>query len=152
VLHSRCIAYVPSIVIKYILSQPYNDGKRSKWIAKLLEDDMDIKPTKLVNKKGLAKLLFDSNCRALRVDYICNNSGNLQPQTNISQVNQNIYESEWYRDILYFLHNFQDPPGMDKSKVRSLKLKVVKYCVNNQTLFWRDPSEFLRRCLDEEES
>jgi hypothetical protein len=41
---------------------------------------------------------------------------------------------------------------MDKSKVRSLKLKVVKYCVNNQSFFWRDPSGFLLRFLDEEEA
>jgi hypothetical protein len=40
---------------------------------------------------------------------------------------------------------------MDKSKVRSLKLKAVKYCVNNQILFWRDPVGFLLRCLDKEE-
>jgi hypothetical protein len=152
VLHSKIIAYVPSSAIKDILTQSDNDGKRSKWIAKLLEYDMEIKPTKLVKGKGLAKLLVDSNCRALGVDYICNNSGNLHPQTNSSQVNENIVESEWYKDILYFLQNFQAPPGMDKSKVRSLKLKVVKYCVNNQTLFWRDPSGFLLRCLDEEEA
>jgi hypothetical protein len=148
----KFIAYVPSSAIKDILTQPDSDGKRSKWIAKLLEYDMEIKPTKLVKGKGLAKLLDDSNCRALGVDYICNNSGNSHPQTNNSQVNENIVESEWYKDILYFLQNFQAPPGMDKSKVRSLKLKVVKYCVNNQTLFWRDPSGFLLRCLDEEEA
>jgi hypothetical protein len=41
---------------------------------------------------------------------------------------------------------------MDKSKVRSMKLKVFKYCVNNQTLFWRDPFGVLLRCLDEEEA
>jgi hypothetical protein len=56
------------------------------------------------------------------------------------------------KSILYFLHNFQAPPGMDNSKVRSLKLKVVKYCVNNQILFWRDPARFLLRCLDKEEA
>jgi hypothetical protein len=113
---------------------------------------MEIKPTKLVKGQGLAKFLAYSNCRAMGVDYICNNSANLQPQTNSSQINQNIIESEWYRDILYFLQNFQAPSGMDKSKVRSLKLKVVKYCVNNQNFFWRDPSGFLLRCLDEEEA
>jgi hypothetical protein len=88
----------------------------------------------------------------MEVDYICNNSGNLHPQTNRSQVNEKIVESEWYKYIFYFLQNFQAPPGMDKSKVRSLKLKFVKYCVNNQTLFWKDPSGFFLRCLDEEEA
>jgi hypothetical protein len=135
VLNSKITAYVPSSDIKDILTQPDNDGKISKWIDKWLEYDMEIKPTNIVKGKGLAKLLVDSNCIALGVDYICNNSGNLHPQNNSSQVNENILESEWYKYILYFLHNFQAPTGMDKSKVRSLKLKVVKYCVNNKTLF-----------------
>ena len=36
-----------------------------KWIAKIMEYDVDIKPTKLVKGQGLAKLLADSNCQAL---------------------------------------------------------------------------------------
>jgi hypothetical protein len=102
-LHSKVIAYVPSSAIKDILTQLDNDGKLSKWIAKLLEYDMEIKPTNLVKGHGLAKLLDDSNCRAMGVDYICNNSGNSHPQTNNSQFNEKIVESKWYRDILYFL-------------------------------------------------
>jgi hypothetical protein len=113
---------------------------------------MEIKPTKLVKGKGLAKLLSDSNCRYLGVEYNCNNSGNSHPQTNNFQVNENIDESKWYIYILYFLQNFQSPLGMDSSKVRSLKLKVVKYYINNQTLFWRNPSRFLQRFLDEQEA
>jgi hypothetical protein len=41
---------------------------------------------------------------------------------------------------------------MDKSKVISLELKVVKYCVNNQKKNWRDPYGFSLRCLDEEDT
>jgi hypothetical protein len=51
VLHSRVIAYVPSVVVKDILIQPDIDGRRSKWIAKILEFDMEIKPTNLVKGK-----------------------------------------------------------------------------------------------------
>lgn len=47
-LHSRVIAYVPSTYVKENLIQPDIDGKRSKWIAKILEFDLEIKPTKLV--------------------------------------------------------------------------------------------------------
>jgi hypothetical protein len=103
VLHPKVIAYVPSSDIKDILTQLDNDGKINKWIAKFLEYDMEIKPTKLVKGRVLAKLLDDSNCIDLGVDYICNNSGNSHPQTNNSQVNENIVESKWYIDILYFL-------------------------------------------------
>jgi hypothetical protein len=48
VLHSKVIAYVPSSTIKYILTHLDNDGKRNKWKTKLLEYDMEIKPTNLV--------------------------------------------------------------------------------------------------------
>jgi hypothetical protein len=70
VLHSRVIAYVPLAVVKEILIQPDIDGKRSKWIAKLLEFDLDIKPTKLVKGQGLAKILDESNFLALGVNFI----------------------------------------------------------------------------------
>jgi hypothetical protein len=70
VLHSKIIAYVPSTFVKDILIQPDIDGKRSKWIAKILEFDLEIKPNKLVKGQGLAKLLAESNYKALRVNFI----------------------------------------------------------------------------------
>jgi len=51
------IAYVPNITVKDILTQPNIDGKSGKWIAKKLKYDLEFKPTKLVNGKGLEKLL-----------------------------------------------------------------------------------------------
>ena len=60
ILHSHIIAYVPKIVVKYILSQD-SDGKRGKWIAVILEYDLEIKPTKLIKGQGLAQLMFKSN-------------------------------------------------------------------------------------------
>ena len=61
------MAYVPSTVVKYILTQADHNGKRGKWIAKLLEYDIDIKPTKLVNGQGLAKLMTQSNLDCLDI-------------------------------------------------------------------------------------
>jgi hypothetical protein len=57
VLHSRVTTYVPSASVKDILVQPNIDGRRGKWIAKILEFNLEIKPTKLVKGQGLAKLL-----------------------------------------------------------------------------------------------
>jgi hypothetical protein len=48
VLHSKVIAYVPSASVKDILIQPNIDGRRSKWIAKILEFDLEINTTKLI--------------------------------------------------------------------------------------------------------
>jgi hypothetical protein len=67
VLHSKVTAYVPSASVKDILVQPDIDGRRGKWIAKILEFDLEIKPTKLVKGQGLAKLLAESNCKALGI-------------------------------------------------------------------------------------
>ena len=70
VLHSKFIAYVPSASVKEILIKPDIDGRRSKWIAKILEFDLEIKPTKLVKGQGLARLLVESNCKSLGVLFI----------------------------------------------------------------------------------
>jgi hypothetical protein len=69
-LHSKTIAYVPSTSMKDILIQPDIDGKRGKWIAKILEFDLEIKPTKLIKGQGLAKLLTESNYKALGINLI----------------------------------------------------------------------------------
>ena len=68
ILHSKIIVYVPSALVKEILIQPDIDGKRRKWIAKILEFDLEIKPTNLVKGQGLARLLAESNCKELGVN------------------------------------------------------------------------------------
>jgi hypothetical protein len=57
VLHSKIIEYVPSASMKDILIQSDIDGRRSKWIAKILEFYLEITPTKIVKGQGLDKLL-----------------------------------------------------------------------------------------------
>jgi hypothetical protein len=70
VLHSKIIAYVPSAAVKDILIPPDIDERRSKWIARILEFDLEIKPTKLVKVQGLDKLFAESNCKDLEVKFI----------------------------------------------------------------------------------
>ena len=45
--------------MKDVLTQPDSEGKRGRWIAKIMEYDVDIRPTKLVKGQGLAKLLAE---------------------------------------------------------------------------------------------
>lgn len=71
ILHSKIIAYVPSAVIKYVLTQPDADGRRAKWIAKLIEFNIELKPTKLVRGQDFTKLLAEENCRSLDIDFLC---------------------------------------------------------------------------------
>jgi len=75
ILHSHVIAYVPSSVVKDILTQPELDGKRGKWITVLLEYDLEIKPTKLVKGQGLARLMAESNCDVLGLNFLSDEVG-----------------------------------------------------------------------------
>ena len=62
------IVFVPSVATKDILTQVEPDGRRAKWIATLLEYDIEIRPTKLVKGQGLARLMTQSNHEALRIN------------------------------------------------------------------------------------
>ena len=55
--------------MKDVLTQPDIDGKRSKWIAKLIEFDVEVKPTKLAKGLGLAKLMAKENCELLGMNF-----------------------------------------------------------------------------------
>ena len=48
ILHSHIISHVTTSAVKGILTQPDLEGRREKWIATLLEYDIDIRPTKLI--------------------------------------------------------------------------------------------------------
>jgi hypothetical protein len=78
VLRSKFIAYVPSASVREILIQPDIDGRRTKWLVKILEFDLEIKPTKLVKGHDLARLLVESNCKALGVHFVNSCSENQQ--------------------------------------------------------------------------
>jgi hypothetical protein len=154
VLHSKIIAYVPSAVVKDILIQPDLDGRRSKWIAKILEFDLEIKPTKLIKGQGLAKLLAEANCQALGVSFI-NECLGIQ-QGRLSEIDPQreppLAQCPWYKDVIYFLQELRPPDGLQRNKARALKLKVVRYCLVDQILYWKDPLGVLLKCMDPQEA
>ena len=94
-----------------------------------MEYDIDIKPTKLVKGHGLAKILADSNCRALGIYLVENQS--MEEGLPVGENNEQIYEkyadSLWYNNLLYFLLYLQCPPDVTKSEFRSLNLRAMKY-------------------------
>ena len=100
-MHSKVIAYVPNIAVKDVLVQPDTKGKRGRWIPKILEFDLEIRPTKLIKGQGLACLLVESNCKVLDVNLIYNLQGQI-PDSRI-QPYPDYLQSEWYEDIVYFL-------------------------------------------------
>ena len=81
IMHSKIISYVPNAAIKDILTQLDSEGKRGKWIAKIMEYNVEIKPTKLVKGQGSEKLLADSNCEALGLHWMVEQSIQEELQT-----------------------------------------------------------------------
>ena len=80
ILHAKVLAYVPSAAVKDVLTQPDIDGKRAKWIAKLIEFDIEVNPTKLVKGQGLDKLMEKENCDLSGINFTCVTSKNLQTE------------------------------------------------------------------------
>ena len=150
IFHSRIIAYVPSASMNEILIQPDLYGKRSKWISKILKFDLEMKPTKLVKGKGLARLLVESNCKALGVNFMNLNTASQQIDIFVksSHISPNLAECTWYKDIICFLQKLEPYDGLEKNKVRDLKLNAIRYCLIDHILYWKDPLGVLLRCLD----
>eukprot|EP00253_Pinus_taeda_P035812 PITA_35812 len=151
ILHSHILAYVPNAAVKYVLVKTDLEGRRGKWIAALLEYDVEIKPPKLVKGQGLAKLMAESNLHPLDINLIVALSNEDEEGSSI-QVFEMFSLSPWYSYIIYVLKNFSPPPGMTRNKARTLKLKAAKFCILNSTLYWKDPGGVLLNCLVEKEA
>ena len=111
ILHAKVIAYVPSAVVKDVLTQPNIDGNRANWISKRIEFDVEVKPTKLVKGLGLAKLTSKENCELVGINFTCVRSAKVQTmvatETEVNQyqndsplVAENISSCEWYSRII----------------------------------------------------
>jgi hypothetical protein len=58
---------VPYLSIKDVLTQQDSLRTRGKWVSKIQEYDLDIKPTKINMRQGLAKRLIKSNEDSIRM-------------------------------------------------------------------------------------
>jgi hypothetical protein len=152
VLHSKVIAYVPTSVVKDILVQVDSNGKRGRWLAKIQEFDLEVKPTKLVKGQGLAKLLAKSNFRDLGINNAQEEEGwidvnELDDQILENKIEEKFTSSNWYKDIVTYLLTLKCPADLFPLKARTLKLHVDKYYISEKRLYWKDPLGFLLVCL-----
>jgi len=85
-----------------VLVQTNSEGRRGKWIATMLEYDMEIKPIKLIKGEGLARLMAQSNLHALDIDLIAAMSED-EEESSLIQVSKMFLWSPLYSDILYVL-------------------------------------------------
>eukprot|EP00253_Pinus_taeda_P006696 PITA_06696 len=95
ILYSHVIAYVPNSIVKDILTQEGLEGKRGKWIASILEYDIEIKPTKLIKGQGLAKIMSETNFQALDINQLDNESELATPQ-----INETFLQSPWWIEAI----------------------------------------------------
>lgn len=56
VLQSEITMFFPTTTVKDIMVQGHSEGKRARWIAKIQEYELEIKPTKIIKGQGLAKI------------------------------------------------------------------------------------------------
>jgi hypothetical protein len=119
-----------------------------------MEFDLEIKPTKLIKGQGLSKLLAEANCQALGISFTNEGSGiqqgwlsDMDPQREPP-----LARCPWYKDVIYFLQELRPPDGLQRNKARALKLKVVKYCLIDQILYWKDPLGVLLKCMNPQEA
>src|SRR5713226_9053027 len=100
------------------MSQEYCLGIRGKWVSKIEEYDLEIKPTKLIKGQSLPKMLTQGNEKALGI--ICQNSDSEQ---GVSDELQRLEQHPWYTDIIFFLHILTCPDHPLGHKRRALRLK-----------------------------
>jgi hypothetical protein len=150
ILHSHTIAYFSNVVVNEILTQDNLDGRRGKWIAIILEYDIEIKPTKLIKGQGLEKLMVESNFHALDINFLT--AVDEQREQATPSMREVFLNSPWYADLIFVLHNLQAPPSLTKTKARFLKLKALKFCILEGNLYWKDPGGILLNCLLKDEA
>lgn len=135
-------------MVKDILSKQECLGKKGRWITKIQEYDIKLRPTKLLRGQGLAKLMTEQDFSSLE-------GAGLEDQEHIYQVNavlSSLELHEWYADIILYLKNLSFPNDMGKNKRQSLKLVASKYCLVQGRLGWRNPNGVILQCVDSKES
>eukprot|EP00253_Pinus_taeda_P035394 PITA_35394 len=158
ILHSKVVAYVPSALVKDVLTQLDIDEKRAKWIAKVIEFNIGVKPTKLVKGQGLSKLMAEENYSLCDINCIGSNTSGeqLEEAAKEQEQNQSLAENlttcEWYSSVIHFLQKLEVPLGLSSSQAQAINLRSAKFCINKNFLYWKDPSGILLRCLDKGQS
>jgi hypothetical protein len=140
--YNKIKAYVPYLAVKDVLSQQDCMGTRGKWVSKIQEYDLEIKPTKIIKGQGLAQMLTEINQEAIQM------GENEQVNVMISELEHD----EWYSDIVYYLKNLSCPNNLVDYKRRELRLRAMKYYLTEDGLGWKNPDGIILRCVNKEEA
>jgi hypothetical protein len=91
------------------------------------------------------------DCDVVGINFIVDLSESPQEEMT-TRVSQDFVDSPCYTNIIYVLRNMQDPMGLSKTKARFLKLKAIKFCILDSSLYWKDPMGILLSCLLEDDA
>lgn len=103
---------------------------------------MEIKPTNLVKGQGIEKLMAQSNYHILGINFFAELSEEKNDDETDLKVSPEFLSSPWYKDIVYGLQHLQALVDVNKAIARFIKLKVVKLCILDGYLYWKDPGVF----------
>jgi hypothetical protein len=125
ILSAHIIAYFPPSPVKILLNQQLREGRWANWLAKLQEYDLEIKPLKAIKGQGLCKLMTG------------NEVVNISPSNGFDVVIQgtSLANSEWYKDIIFYLKSGHFSPEMSFKERRILKMKTNQYVLVSRVLF-----------------
>ena len=141
-LQSAITTYIPTSTTKDVLLLGDSEGRRGKWIAKIQEYKLEIKPTKLIKGQGLAKILSESNYQDLGINLSTTRgeahegTGSHQGiESSMQKTHVKYLLSPWYKDIVEYILSLRCPPNYDKAKNCTLRLKSQKYIMANGRLY-----------------
>ena len=95
--------------------------------------------------------MAESNLHALDINLIAAMSEE-DEDNSLIHVSEIFIHSPWYSNIVYVLQHLSPPTRMARNKSRTLKLRVAKFCIMNNALYWKGPGGMLLNCLVEEEA
>jgi hypothetical protein len=140
--YNKIKAYVPYLAVKDVLSQQDCMGTRGKWVSKIQEYDLEIKPTKIVKGQGLAQMLTESNQEAIQI----------AENEQVNVITSELEHDEWYSEIVYYLKNFSCTDHLVDHKRRDLILKAMKYCLTEDGIGWKNHDGVIQRCVNKDEA
>jgi hypothetical protein len=79
------------------------------------------------------------------------NQINLQEEENRSLI-CDMEHSEWYKDVIYYLHNIRCLDSLSKDEKRILKLHSIKYIIIVGKLWWRNGEGVILKCVDQDQA
>lgn len=141
IAYNKTTAYVAHPTVREYIMEGDITEKRANWITKILEYDVDIKPTKLVHRRGLCEYIVqDSEPRGLEAT----------SEEKVMFMSDTPSES-WIDKRKNFKRTGIFPENLPPAKRRFYRLQNNGFRLINEILFKRNFDGVLLRCVDRDQ-